>query len=174
MSSDPNQQPLRDMNMSEFGVALEIFSQHHQQVEIAILYDAFGETIDYYSRRDPFVARLAAAHHGLIFGSAQARLHWLKLGNIEIVEITATQLDSLTVEIGEEIYLTVVVTHNAVDPSFLDALDVLVSQLPVPPRPPPAIGEIAARSSASRGPRAHVPKPPIECPVRWIRSMSTL
>ena len=129
MSSSPNQQPMRDMNLSVFGVALETFSNQHRQVEIAILYDAFGETIDYYSRRDPFVARLAAAHHGLIFVSAQARLQWMKLGNIKNVEITATELDSLTVEIAEEIYLTVVVTHASIDTPFLGALDVLVSQL---------------------------------------------
>lgn len=129
MNSGPNQQPIRDMNMSVFGVALGTFSKQHQQVEIAILYDAFGETIDYYSHRDPFVARLAAAHHGLIFGSAQARLQWLKLGNIKTVEITATRLDSLTVEIADEIYLTVVVTHASIDTPFLGALDALVSQL---------------------------------------------
>ena len=129
MTANPNQQPLRDMNMSAFGVALGTFSKQHSQVEIAILYDALGETIDYYSSHDPFVARLAAAHHGLIFGSAQARLEWLKLGRIQVVEISASRLDSLTLEIGEEIYLTVVVAHASVDTAFLDALDTLVSQL---------------------------------------------
>ena len=34
------------------------------------------------------------------------------------------------------------------------------------PLPPPAIGETAARSSAMRGPSAHVPNPPIEWPVK--------
>jgi predicted regulator of Ras-like GTPase activity (Roadblock/LC7/MglB family) len=129
MNADAHQQPLRDMGMSVFGVALESFSTHHQQVEIAILYDALGETIDYYSRRDPFIARLAAAHHGLIFGSAQARLEWLKLGRIQVLEISATHLDSLTMEIGDGIYLTVIVSHASLDTVLLDALTELASQL---------------------------------------------
>ncbi len=41
------------------------------------------------------------------------------------------------------------------------------------PPPAPAIGEIVAKRSAMRGPSAQVPKPPIECPVRWMRSTST-
>ena len=131
MSATPNQQSQRDMSMSAFGTTLETFAKHYSQVEIAILYDSLGETIDYYSSQDPFVTRLAAAHHGLISSSVQARFEWLKLGKIEVVEISATQLDSLTVEIGEEIYLTVVVTHASGDATLLDALHTLAAQLRV-------------------------------------------
>jgi predicted regulator of Ras-like GTPase activity (Roadblock/LC7/MglB family) len=117
------------MDMSVFGVALEAFSKRHAQVKIAILYDALGETIDYYSIHDPFVARLAAAHHGLIFVSTQSRLAWLKLGKVEVVEICATHSDSLTMEIGDEIYLTVVVSHASIDNALSDDLTELASQL---------------------------------------------
>jgi predicted regulator of Ras-like GTPase activity (Roadblock/LC7/MglB family) len=117
------------MDMSVFGVALEAFSKRHAQVEIAILYDTLGETIDYYSCRDPFVARLAAAHHGLIFGSAQSRLAWLKLGKVDAIEICATHLDSLTLEIGDGVYLTIVVTHASVDSTLSAELTELASEL---------------------------------------------
>ncbi|MCP4197169.1 MAG: hypothetical protein GY762_08465 [Proteobacteria bacterium] len=129
MSSDLQQRPLRDMDMSVFGLALETFSKDFQQVEIAILYDALGETIDYYSRRDPFVARLVAAHHGLIFGSAQSRLQWLNLGRVQVIEISTTNSDSLTWEIGDGIYLTVVVSPASIDTAFFYALSELASQL---------------------------------------------
>ena len=129
MSSDIQQQPLRDMEMSVFGVALEAFSKDFDQVEIAILYDALGETIDYYSRRDPFVARLTAAHHGLIFRSTKSRLEWLNLGKVEVIEISTANLDSLTWEIGDGVYLTVVVSPTSIDTIFFDALSELASQL---------------------------------------------
>jgi hypothetical protein len=129
MNADAHQPPVRDMDLSVFGVALEAFSERHSQVKIAILYDTLGETIDYYSDRDPFVARLAAAHHGLIFGSIQSRLLWLKLGKVEVIEICATHLDSFTREIADGLYLTIIVTHASMDNSLLDEFDELASKL---------------------------------------------
>jgi hypothetical protein len=127
-ASNP-EQPDRDMNLSDFGKLMAAFAKGYKHVQVAVFFDSLGETIDYLSYVDPFIARLAAAHHGLIFESAAARLKWLQLGDIKTLEISAGDLDSLTVKVEEDVYLTVMADHGTIDDKMCQSVFDLAEKL---------------------------------------------
>jgi len=129
MNDNHLRQPKRDMDITIFGETMAALSKRFSQIELAVFFDASGETIDYHSYRDLFVTRLTAAHHGLIFQSVLARLEWLGMGKLEMIEICAMDLDSVTVPIGDDLYLTVMMSKGAIDSDFLDALNQTVMSL---------------------------------------------
>ncbi len=129
MNDNHLRQPKRDMDITIFGETMAALSDRCYQIELAVFFDASGETIDYHSYRDLFVTRLAAAHHGLIFQSVLARLKWLGMGKLEMIEICARDLDSVTVPIGDDLYLTVMTEKGAIDSEFHDALGQTVLSL---------------------------------------------
>ena len=77
--------------------------------ETAVFFDEVGETIDFYTRLDPFGARLVAAYHVVLFLSAQTRLAWLGAGRATQLEIFAEHRESVTMEVGDGYFVTAVV-----------------------------------------------------------------
>jgi hypothetical protein len=99
----------RDSTESPFARILSQLDSACDGFETAVFFDDLGETIDYYSYLDPFGARLAAAHHGVLFSSANARLEWLGAGPVTQLQICAGGRDSVTLRVAKGYYLTVVV-----------------------------------------------------------------
>jgi predicted regulator of Ras-like GTPase activity (Roadblock/LC7/MglB family) len=108
MNSEASQTPERDMDVSGFSEILKGLFTRHPSVEVAVFYDNLGETIDYYSRIDPFKTRLTAAHIGLVFDSALSRCKWLEMGTVEMIEIETKSWYIATATVAEGCYLTVV------------------------------------------------------------------
>jgi len=101
--------PTRETCASPFGRILADLEQACEGFETAVFFDELGETIDHYSYLDSFGARLAAAHHGLLFSSANHRLEWLGAGSATQLEIYAAKRDSVTIRVAEGYFMTVVV-----------------------------------------------------------------
>ena len=102
----------RDMERSAFAEILSHIDGVCPGFKAAVFYDREGETIDYHSYLDPFDTRLAAAHIGVIVASAIRRFENLALGKVEQIEIHAEHLDSVTVAIGEGLFLSVIVSSG--------------------------------------------------------------
>ena len=51
------------------------------------------------------------------------KMSWLKMGNIDMLEISAERYDSVTIRIGEEICLTVVLAAGEIDPDLYESLE---------------------------------------------------
>ena len=100
----------RDMDRSAFAEILSHIDGVCPGFLAAVFYDSEGETIDYHSYLEPFDTRLAAAHIGVIVASAARKFSALQLGKIEQIEIHATHLDSVTVSMGDDLFLSVIVT----------------------------------------------------------------
>jgi predicted regulator of Ras-like GTPase activity (Roadblock/LC7/MglB family) len=101
--------PPRDSIESPFARILSKLESACEGFETAVFFDNLGETIDYYSYLDPFSARLVAAHHGVLFSSADARFEWLGAGPTMQVEIYALNRDSVTIRVAKGYFMTVVV-----------------------------------------------------------------
>ncbi len=129
MKNKSKKQPNRDTGATVFGDIMAAFAERFDQVEAVVFFDASGETIDYHSFLDLFVTRLAAAHHGLIFQSVFARLAWLEMGSVDRIEIGATGMDTVTLLVGEDLYLTVVASCGTIDSDLHDAIDETVLAL---------------------------------------------
>lgn len=119
----------RDMAPSGFCGILSRLAATAPGVQAAIFFDGLGETIDYYSCLDPYLTRLMGAHHGIIYGHVATTLAWLRLGVVEMVEIRSAERTTLTVPVGEDCFLTVVVDGAELDAAFLDALVGCVAEL---------------------------------------------
>lgn len=117
------------MSMSRFGEIMAILEKNCDEFEAAVFFDSEGETIDYYSYLDPYTTRLIAAHHGILYESLQYRLRWLKMGEIKMVEICSDELESVTVHVGEEYYLTAIVRRGGNPLELYDQIDTLKSLL---------------------------------------------
>lgn len=100
-----------------------------QRVEAAVFYDNQGETIDYYTRKDLFMTRLTAAHHGLLFDSARTRMAWLQMGTVEMIEVCTSNLESITVPVGDDYCLTVVASAGSVNDDFHELVRGVVALL---------------------------------------------
>ena len=98
-------------------------------IEAAIFFDDEGETIDYLSYRDPFSTRLLAAHLGIVFQSANARLSWLHAGEVDMVEIRATLYDSVTMRVATGCYLSVILKSGELDHRLLATLEKVAKEL---------------------------------------------
>ncbi|MCP4606158.1 MAG: hypothetical protein GY847_37535 [Proteobacteria bacterium] len=122
MSPEQNQEPRRDATISPFGEILRTLCQSYDQIEAAVFYDTLGETIDYFSYQEPYLTRLTAAHHGLIFESARFSLDWLKMGKIEMLEICNSQNDSVTVRIDDDSFLTIVTRSGTMNEELYELL----------------------------------------------------
>lgn len=99
----------RDVERSAFAEILSHIDGVCPGFRAAIFYDSEGETIDYHSYLDPFDTRLAAAHIGVVASSAARRFTALKWGELEQLEIHATHLDSVTVSMGDGLFISVIV-----------------------------------------------------------------
>ena len=102
----------RDMERSAFADILSDIDGVCPGFLAAVFYDGEGETIDYHSYLEPFDTRLAAAHIGVVAASAARRFEALSLGQVEQIEIHAEYLDSVTVSMGDDLYLSVIVTSG--------------------------------------------------------------
>ena len=100
--------PPRDSTASPFARILSELESACEGFETAVFFDDLGETIDYYSYLDPFSARLVAAHHGVLFSSANNRLEWLGAGPTTQMEIYTSKRDSVTIRIAKGYYMRVV------------------------------------------------------------------
>jgi predicted regulator of Ras-like GTPase activity (Roadblock/LC7/MglB family) len=109
MSDERAARPSRDSTASPFARILSKLESACEGFETAVFFDNLGETIDYHSYLDPFSARLVAAHHGVLFSSATARLEWLGAGPVTQLQICAGGRDSVTLRVAKGYYLTVVV-----------------------------------------------------------------
>ena len=123
MTDTDQRESLRDMNISSFGEILRSLCDRFAQVETVVFYDSLGETIDYHSYKDPFLTRLTAAHHGLIFETTRERCKWLDLGVVDTVEIFGQNQDSVTIGIGEGVCLTVVTGPGQIDAALCECLE---------------------------------------------------
>ena len=99
----------RDMDRSAFADILSHIDGVCPGFLAAVFYDGEGETIDYHSYMEPFDTRLAAAHIGVIAASVARRFAALNFGKVEQIEIHATHLDSVTVSMGDGLFLSVIV-----------------------------------------------------------------
>ncbi|MBN2525198.1 MAG: hypothetical protein JXR76_02310 [Deltaproteobacteria bacterium] len=102
----------RDMERSAFAEILSHIDGVCPGFRAAVFYDSEGETIDYHSYLEPFDTRLAAAHIGVIAASAARRFDSLNLGEVEQIEIHAEKLDSITMSMGDDLFLSVIVTSG--------------------------------------------------------------
>lgn len=122
MSEAEQRESLRDMKISSFGEILKALCQRFKQIEAAVFYDGLGETIDYFSNEDPFLTRLMAAYHGLIFETTKERCKWLDMGVVDMIELFTEKKDTLTMWIGEGVCLTVVASSGGIDSEIFDSL----------------------------------------------------
>ena len=129
MSDTDKRESQRDTNLSTFGMIMEPLCRDFEQIETAVFYDKQGETIDYFTLKDPYLTRLVAAHHGLVFESANAKTKWLDMGVVEMIEIVMGQLDTVTVRVGEDIYLSVIAQAGTIDDEIRTAIEKTVRQL---------------------------------------------
>lgn len=109
MNDDRQNNLHRDVESSAFTEILSQIDGICPGFKAAIFYDSEGETIDYHSYLDPFDTRLTAAHIGVIVSSATRRFDSLALGKLEQLEIHAHNLDSVTVSMGDNLFLSVIV-----------------------------------------------------------------
>ena len=129
MSSSRIREPVRDTEISCFGEIMTAYLGGDERVQSAVFYDLLGETIDYYTCNDLFLTRLSAAHYGLVFSSAKARIDWLKMGDVEMIEVCTTTVESVTVSVGDGYFLTVIASHGAVKGDFYDLVKGVVALL---------------------------------------------
>ncbi len=122
-------EPMRDTIISSFGEILEAVFSPFEGLDLVVFYDVLGETIDYYSFRELFFTRLAAAHHGLIFDSTRARFEWLGLGNVEVFEIRTSTQDSITWTVSDDNFITVITQPGAIDEKLQAAIERAVELL---------------------------------------------
>jgi predicted regulator of Ras-like GTPase activity (Roadblock/LC7/MglB family) len=129
-SKDKTQrEPQRDMDISKFGEILMRVEESNIPIEAAVFFDDEGETIDYFTYRDPFSTRLLAAHLGIVFQSAKARLSWLRAGEVDMVEIRATLYDSVTLRVGMGCFLSVLLKSGELDHRLLATLEKVAEEL---------------------------------------------
>ncbi|MBN2342707.1 MAG: hypothetical protein JXX29_16810 [Deltaproteobacteria bacterium] len=102
----------RDTDRSAFADILSHIDGVCPGFKAAVFYDAEGETIDYHSYLDPFDTRLAAAHIGVVVSTATRAFQSLSLGKLEQMEIHADHLDSVTVCMGDDLFLSVIVSSG--------------------------------------------------------------
>jgi len=107
VSDKADREAKRDMNASPFCDIMQTLANNCDGFEAAVFFDTEGETIDYYSYYDPYITRLAAAHHGILFESLRHRLKWLEMGIVDTVEIFSPDLESITISITDDYCLTV-------------------------------------------------------------------
>jgi predicted regulator of Ras-like GTPase activity (Roadblock/LC7/MglB family) len=117
------------MNTSPFGEIMETLANNCDEVEAAVFFDTQGETVDYFSYLDPYTTRLAAAHHGILFESLRHRMQWLDMGTVEMVEICARDFESITVSIGDEYFLTILLRTGGNTPDLHDKIIPIVAML---------------------------------------------
>ena len=102
----------RDMERSAFAEILSHIDGVCPGFLAAVFYDGEGETIDYHSYMEPFDTRLAAAHIGVVAASIARRFQALSMGKVEQIEIHASRLDSVTVSMGDDLFLSVIVSSG--------------------------------------------------------------
>jgi predicted regulator of Ras-like GTPase activity (Roadblock/LC7/MglB family) len=118
------------MEISIFGEILATLCKRFEQIEAVVFHDGLGETIDYYSKIDPYLTRVAAAHHGLIFQSTKARFNWLNLGEVTRVSTYSNEKESLTIKVDEDTCITVMAGQDTIDnESFEEVLEQVLKQL---------------------------------------------
>ncbi len=117
------------MALSSFGEILENLSGFGIPFEAAVFFDDAGETIDYHSTLDPYLTRLIAAHHGVIFESARSRLAWLNVGQVNMMEIRSAERDSITLRVGEECFVVLIAPAGSIDNATHEALEQVAAQL---------------------------------------------
>lgn len=119
----------RDMAESAFGAILSGLERRCGGFLAAVLYDEEGETIDYYSRLDPFQARLEAAYLGVIVCSASRRTRWLGMGSVEWLEIRGDRRESLTVTMGQGLIVSLLLEAGGIDSNTMDHLWEVIARL---------------------------------------------
>jgi predicted regulator of Ras-like GTPase activity (Roadblock/LC7/MglB family) len=75
----------------------------------AVFYDREGEAIDYHSYLEPYATRLLAAHLVVVVHSAVRKFETLHMGHIDYMEIYGSRRDSISVAMGDELFLSVIV-----------------------------------------------------------------
>ena len=119
----------RDVSRSAFSKILATLEEGCDGFIAAIFYDELGETIDYHSYLDPFDTRLVAAHHGLFMSSANGRSKWIGIGQVNYIEVLAYERESLTVSVGDELFLTVLVKIGALNATLHKRVNAIVDTL---------------------------------------------
>lgn len=114
--------PLRDNQPSAFSRVLEIFYGGNTEVDAAIVFDRSGETVDYHSYIEPYDARLAAAHMGILYNLAQFKVDWLTKAKLHMIEIACDGFYAITSHIWDEYYLLVIAKPENADPVLLDVV----------------------------------------------------
>jgi predicted regulator of Ras-like GTPase activity (Roadblock/LC7/MglB family) len=97
------------MDPSIFAEILSSISEVCPGFEAAVFYDHEGEAIDYFSFLDPFDTRLIAAHLGVLASSFTRSADKLNLKDIHIIEISSEKKDSITVLMGDNLFISVMV-----------------------------------------------------------------
>jgi predicted regulator of Ras-like GTPase activity (Roadblock/LC7/MglB family) len=110
--------PKRDTAESQFSKILSKLALTCSGFLAAVFFDNEGETIDYYSYLDPFKTRLTAAHIGIVVKSAMHRFKWMNLGEVACMEIYAKNKESITISIGEELFLTIILESGNINPKI--------------------------------------------------------
>jgi hypothetical protein len=115
-------EPKRDMDPSGFAKVLEMFFGGNQEVDAAVIFDQTGETVDYHSYIDPYDARLIAAHLGILYELTRYKMDWLEKASLEMMEISCTGFQSVTLPICEDYYLLVLIKPGEMAPDVLDTI----------------------------------------------------
>ena len=108
METPNKKQPERDMEASPFAKILANLDDVCPNLELAVFYDSGGETIDYHSYIDPYETRIVAAHIGCIATSVIRKFKKLNLGLLQNFEMWADKKESVTISLGDNLFLTIV------------------------------------------------------------------
>jgi predicted regulator of Ras-like GTPase activity (Roadblock/LC7/MglB family) len=129
MAESAARSPQRDSAESPFSDILAALAGCCPGFRAAVFFDGDGETVDYHSFLEPFETRLVGAHHGVVMSSARSRFAWLGLGELERLEYNAGWRDSITVSLGGDYYLTVLVETGTVTEELSATIDAVAVRL---------------------------------------------
>ncbi len=114
--------PIRDNHPSEFSRVLEIFFGGNTEVDAVVVFDRGGETVDYHSYINPYDARVAAAHMGILYNLTQFKVDWLEQAKLNMIEVAFSSFYAIAIHIWDEYFLLVLAKPENADPVLLDAV----------------------------------------------------
>ena len=121
--------PQRDTKESEFSKILAAIEDSCNGFETIVFFDSEGETIDYHSCIDPYDTRLTAAYLGVVISSAIYRFNFLELGDVKYMEFVSDKKEILTVSIGDDLFVGLVLKAGSLTKEVYTAMDALIVTL---------------------------------------------
>ena len=129
MTHTDTELPERDMDKSVFADILSEIDGVCPGFEAAVFYDKEGETIDYHSYLDPYDTRLVAAHLGVVAFFASQKMSGKRWGDINFMEISGTIRDSITVSMGDGLFISVMVKSGHLNRAVHRKIHAVIAKL---------------------------------------------